>query len=167
MRHRNDTMMRNGEGYYDPTAGAALQNVMKQTTGKYVSWPGQLIYICTDSPTMSYADVQQLENLCIYATEQGAHPVAPLLFYSELYDLRDRVQRAHVQRLTRSWFRQCSEVWIIGDHRPYGLRKELMRAMRKGKTIRHFWENSKGEIYQTSAHIGAMDGGRQHEERVF
>lgn len=159
MRNRNDSLFFNGEGYYDPTAGQALLNVLRQQRRRYVSWSGQPIYLCTDSSTCTSEDLRLLDRFCNFAILQGAHPVAPILFYSDLYDLRDRSQRSMVLKATRSWFRHASEIWILGKNNPFGLKQELQHVIRRGKTVRRFAETKSGHFYQTQCISTHMRGG--------
>lgn len=149
MSSRKNSLMYNADGYYDPTAGVALKNAEKKLPNGYVRWLGQPIYICTPRQIVSDADIQYLERCCTFAAAQGAQPIAPLLFYAEIFDLTDARDRKMILKWTRKWLRQTSEIWIFDGAAPKNLRPDIERFVRAGKTIRYFQTGDDGRFELT------------------
>ena len=138
MNSRRDLLMYNADGYYDPTAGFALKNAEKKMPNGYVRWFGQPIYISTPRQNSMDADTQYLERCCTFAAAQGAHPIAPLLFYADIFDLTDPQERKMILKWTRKWLRQASEIWIFDGAASRSIRSDIERSVRAGKTVRYF-----------------------------
>ena len=149
MGNKNHSIMYNADGYYDPTAGLALRNVEKRMPNGYVQWLGQPIYICTSRPIYSEADVQYLERCCMFVARQGGHPIAPLLFYADIFDLTDASERKQILKWTRKWLKQASEIWVFDGEPPKHVKADIQQFIRKGKTIRFFDDNFDGHFTQT------------------
>mgnify|MGYP000097220816 CR=1 FL=1 len=79
MRDRKDLLQYNAEGYYDPTAGKALLNALRNRPIGFVRWMGQPIYICPGNDPKMISDTRLLRQFCRYAIGKGAHPTAPML----------------------------------------------------------------------------------------
>ena len=138
MGNKRDSLLYNADGYYDPTAGESLKAIMSNSPSGFVRWRGQPVYICTPEVPTTEEQCTHLERFCRFVARQGAHPISPFLFYSEILDLTDRGHVRSVLRWTRGWLRRASEIWILGNSVPWNLRTEVNRAMSKGKAVRFF-----------------------------
>jgi len=141
MRDKKNLLEYNAEGYYDPTAGTALLNILRARPAGYVKWLGQPIYLCPGDDPDLVGELRLLKRFCRYAASQGAHPLAPCLFYSEVYDLSDTVQIKPLLRWTRDWCKRASEIWVLGNAPMPEMRWDLKQALKHGKTIRFFTED--------------------------
>ncbi|MCR4622565.1 MAG: hypothetical protein K5663_10845 [Clostridiales bacterium] len=162
MGYVKDELMYNYSGYYDPTAGIALRNISRVQPSGYVAWAGQPIYICPAKPVQNDRDIAHLEECCRFALKQGAQPLAPLLFYAGIVDITDPDQQRMVLSWTRAWIRHASEIWIFDGEPPASMKSELVRSVRKGKTIRYFGKDSNGD-YTMIRKIGGIN---PHRERT-
>lgn len=149
MYDRKQSLMYNADGYFDPTAGVALNHASKSRPNGFIKWIGQPVYICTSRPMSSDEDIQYLERCCAFAANQGAHPIAPLLFYSEIFDLSEESQRRQIYKWTRSWLRQASEIWVFDGEPPRQLAVDLQRSIRNGKAVRYFSTDQAGRFIQS------------------
>ena len=64
MRDRKDLLQYNAEGYYDPTAGKALLNALRNRPIGFVRWMGQPIYICPGNDPKMISDTRLLRQFC-------------------------------------------------------------------------------------------------------
>ena len=138
MRDRKDLLQYNAEGYYDPTAGKALLNALHNRPIGFVRWMGQPIYICPGNDPKMVSDTRLLRQFCRYAIGQGAHPTAPMLFYSGILDLSDVYQTRILLSRTRGWCKRASEIWVLGEVPMDDMRWDIKQSLKHGKVIRFF-----------------------------
>ena len=160
MRDKKELLIYNSEGYYDPTAGNALQNVLRGRPNGFVRWMGQPIYLSPgDTPLLLY-DNHQMQRFSRYAAAQGAHPLAPMMFYANVFDVTDLNQVKLLLRWTREWCKRASEIWVLGDAPMPELRWDIKQALKHGKIIRFFSEDAENEFRQ----IRMIDGSEEPPE---
>ena len=163
MRDKKELLEYNAEGYYDPTAGTALQNVMRSRPTGYIKWLGQPIYICPgDNPDLAL-ELRPLKRFCRFAAGQGAHLLAPCLFYADVYDLSDLAEIKPLLRWTRDWCKRASEIWVLGNAPIPEMRWDLKQALKHRKTIRFFVEDPEIGFRQ----IRAIDGSEPSDTNNF
>lgn len=141
-------IMYNASGNYDPTAGFALKHVMKADNYP-VKWRGQPVYICPSKPIKTEEDFYRIDQYCRFAIKKGALPIAPLLFYADLYDLSEEDMQKQLLKWTRNWVKIASEIWVFDGETPSQLWDTFDKSLDFGKVIRYFGENDKGKLVQT------------------
>lgn len=130
------TMMRNHEGYHDPTAGMALRNIgQKERAGRLGYMP--LVYICL--PNGAARNVEDSKHYCAFALSKSALPIAPCLLFAQLG--RDGTSE-HDRELTRHMslilLKHCREVWFFGEVIDEDMCTVLLRAARRDMIVRRF-----------------------------
>lgn len=148
MRDKKDLLEYNAEGYYDPTAGKALLNVLSGRPTGYIRWLGQPIYLCPGNDPKNACDTRLMRRFCQFAVGQGAHPTAPMLFYAGILDLSDGCQIRLLLRWTREWCKRASEIWVLGDAPMNEMRWDIKQALKHGKVIRFFTPDSEEGFQQ-------------------
>ena len=117
----------NHEGYPDPTACAALTNIMKESP---------FIYICSPYRSDPRINVLRARRYCRFAVGKGRIPLAPHLYFPQF--LSDSSEREAAFRMNFELLTLSGEVWVFGAERSEGMAWELSRAKTLKKTIRCF-----------------------------
>ena len=133
-------LYRNGEHYFDPTAGEALRNVVSEEKRKNPP-PRRfrpLVYVCSPYAGDTVRNIQAAQRYCRFAVSQGCIPFAAHLFFPQFLDDEKPDERKLGMALGNILMDRCQEVWFFGDHFSEGMTMELDRAQRKGYRIRYF-----------------------------
>ena len=117
----------NHEGYPDPTACAALTNVMKESL---------FVYICSPYRSDPRINVLRARRYCRFAVSKGRVPLAPHLYFPQF--LSESSERDVAFRMNFELLKLCGEIWVFGAERSKGMEWELVRAKTLKKTIRCF-----------------------------
>ena len=108
---RYNTVYRNGEGYYDPTAGAVIRKILREE--RYPKKPQRpfrpLVFICSPYAGDITHNVENARRYCRFAVAKGYIPIAPHLLFPQF--MNDRAwdvlrQGAHGQVRTGLGVRQ-------------------------------------------------------------
>jgi len=131
---------KNAEGYPDPTAATALENVARAEDAR-VHRP----LVCIASPYAGETEVNisRAKEYCRFAVSKGVIPLAPHLLYPQFMDDGDEDQRILGLRFAISLLCRCDELWVFGEKVSAGMAKEIEKAEKRGMRIRCF--NSKCE----------------------
>ena len=116
-------MMRNGEGYPDPTASAALANIAKEN---------KFVYICSPYRDNPRVNVMRARNYCKFAVARGKIPLAPHLYFPQF--MSEITEREAAMQMNFELLKLCSECWVFGDEITDGMTAEIGRA----KKVRYF-----------------------------
>jgi hypothetical protein len=148
-------MYRNGEGYPDPVAGAAMATLMKeyrQNQRRVYRKHSEIkarpkVYIVS-----KYAgDVEQNTAAAIryacYAIEKKRIPVVSHLLYPQILDDNDPEQRELGLLFGQALLALCEEVWVFGTKHSSGMQAEIHEARRLQKRIR-FYNERMEEIHE-------------------
>ena len=114
-------MMRNGEGYPDPTASAALANI-----------GNKFVYICSPYRDNPRVNVMRARNYCKFAVARGKIPLAPHLYFPQF--MSETAERDKAMRMNFELLEMCGELWVFGDNITEGMAMEIDRA----KRVRYF-----------------------------
>lgn len=126
---------RNSEGYYDPTAGAALARVEKAERKKQYR---PMVYICSKYAGDVMNNIISARDYCRFAAMNGYIPVASHLLFTQFLRDEDPAERKLGLFFGNILMDKCDEVWIFGAELSAGMQAEYDRAKRKGYKIRHF-----------------------------
>lgn len=148
MNDSNVSVMYNASGNYDPTAGCALGSILKFHRNKFVKRNGLPVYICMSRPIKSQEDFYFIDRCCRFAVEHGALPLAPLLFYADLYDLSEPQMQYRLLKWTSSWIKNAAEIWVFGNKPLDPIKPEFDKFVSGGKVIRYFGETDNGDFAQ-------------------
>ncbi len=139
-------MYRNSEGYYDPTAGAAMSQAMKEYKNRqkdnwrrrYQLKTRKKIYVVSPFAGDIDKNKEAAVRYCRYVIKKGAQPVASHLLYPQMLDDRNPNSREMGLMFGLSLLALCQEVWVFGEQETEGMRAELAEATRLGKKIRYY-----------------------------
>ena len=131
---------KNAEGYPDPTAATALENVARAEDAR-VHRP--LVYIASPYAGETEDNISRAKGYCRFAVSKGVIPLAPHLLYPQFMDDGDEDQRTLGLRFAIALLCRCDELWVFGEKVSAGMAKEIEKAEKRGMRIRRF--NSKCE----------------------
>ena len=131
---------KNAEGYPDPTAATALENVARAEDAR-VHRP--LVYIASPYAGETEDNISRAKGYCRFAVSKGVIPLAPHLLYPQFMDDNDEDQRILGLRFAIALLCRCDELWVFGEKVSAGMAKEIEKAEKRGMRIRRF--NSKCE----------------------
>ena len=134
---------KNAEGYPDPTAATALENVARAEDAR-VHRP--LVYIASPYAGETEDNISRAKGYCRFAVSKGVIPLAPHLLYPQFMDDGDEDQRILGLRFAIALLCRCDELWVFGEKVSAGMAKEIEKAEKRGMRIRRF--NSKCEEVQ-------------------
>ena len=131
---------KNAEGYPDPTAATALENVARAEDAR-VHRP--VVYVASPYAGDTVENISRAVEYCRFVVNKGAIPLAPHLLYPQFMDDSDEDQRILGLRFAISLLYRCDELWVFGEKVSAGMAKEIEKAEKRGMRIRRF--NSKCE----------------------
>ncbi|ROR28124.1 hypothetical protein EDD66_10562 [Mobilisporobacter senegalensis] len=134
----------NAEGYPDPTAAEAIENVMRDERAKTYK---PCVFICSPFAGDTLRNLKKAREYLLFAVEQGTIPFAPHLLYPQVLDDSDPEQRKLGQFFGMVWLRKCDELWVFGGYISKGMQVEIDKALKHRIPIRYFNENCK-EVQQ-------------------
>ena len=134
---------KNAEGYPDPTAATALENVARAEDAR-VHRP--LVYIASPYAGETEDNISRAKGYCRFAVSKGVIPLAPHLLYPQFMDDSDEDQRILGLRFAIALLCRCDELWVFGEKVSAGMEKEIEKAEKRGMRISRF--NSKCEEVQ-------------------
>lgn len=130
--------MRNAEGYFDPTASAALLNVEREERAKRLGYM-PLVYICSPYAGEVEQNVQNARRYSAFALTQKVLPVAPHLLFPQFMGAEETEEtRELALHMGLILLTKCHEVWYFGDTISDGMKKELNRARWRNMVVRRF-----------------------------
>lgn len=124
---------KNQEGYYDPTAGQAIAQVVKEES-KY----RPLVYICSPFSGDPEVNTEKAKRYSRYAVDAGAIPFAPHLLLP-LY-MKEGSERGLALYMDMVFLSKCDQLWVFGEKISSGMQAEVDKATRKNMKIRYFTE---------------------------
>jgi len=125
----------NSEGYYDPTAYAALMAVEKEAKKKPYR---PLVFICSPLAGNIERNQENARRYSKFAVEQGAIPLAPHLLFPQFMDDSDKAQRDLGIFFGLVLMGKCDEMWVFGGSASAGMKLELIKARKRSMHIRFF-----------------------------
>ena len=127
------SVMKNAEGYADPTAGEAIRRA-----SKFKFRP--IVYICSPYSGDIEGNVERARQYSRYAVEQGAIPIAPHLLLPQYMPESERDLAMFMDIAILS---KCAEIWIFGNRITEGMQEEIDYAKSKGMKMRYIMEEKK------------------------
>ena len=136
-------MYRNSEGYADPTAGAAMRQMMKeyrkQQKQHYADKNRRKVYVASRYAGNVEANVKAATRYCRQVIDRGYMPIASHLLYPQILRDDDPAERELGMLFGLALLRDCDEVWVFGEVSP-GVAREIEEAKRLQKRIRFMEE---------------------------
>lgn len=139
-------MYRNSEGYADPTAGAALGQIMKeyrQECKKTWKRENELrsrskVYVVSRYAGDIDKNVLAAIKYCRFVIDKGKMPIAAHLLYPQILDDSIPSEREIGTMFGIALLEMCDEVWCFGKEISSGMDREIKEAKRLGKHIKYF-----------------------------
>lgn len=138
-------MYRNSEGYADPTAGAAMRQMMKEyrqlQKQHYADKNRRKVYVASRYAGNVEANVKAATRYCRLVIDRGYMPIASHLLYPQILRDDDPAERELGMLFGLALLRDCDEVWVFGEVSP-GVAREIEEAKRLQKRIRFMEEGN-------------------------
>lgn len=140
----------NSEGYYDPTAYAALSNIAREEKAKRRKENEQskkyrpLVYIASPYAGDTERNIEKARAYCRFAIRQGCIPLAPHLLFPQFLDDSDKEQRQLGLRFALILLSKCEQLWVCGDTISEGMSAEITKAKKRGMTIKYYGRSKNG-----------------------
>lgn len=128
----------NSEGYYDPTAYAAMTAVEKEEKALRAFRP--IVYICSPYAGEIEKNVAAARKYSRFAVDSGFIPIAPHLLFPQFLNDGDPKEHQLGLFFGNALMSKCSEVWVFGDKISSGMDTEIRRARWKNYRLRYFTE---------------------------
>ena len=139
------SMYRNSEGYADPTAGAAMRQMMKEYRQRqkqhYADKNRRKVYVASRYAGDVDTNVKNAIRYCRLVIDRGYMPIASHLLYPQILRDDDPVERELGMLFGLALLRDCDEVWVFGEVSP-GVAREIEEAKRLQKRIRFVEEGN-------------------------
>lgn len=129
----------NAEGYYDPTAHAALSAIEAEEKALRAFRP--IVYICSPYAGDTDSNINAARKYSRHAVDNGFIPVAPHLLFPQFMNDADPKERELGLSFGNALMSKCSEVWVFGSTISAGMAVEIKRAKWKNYRLRYFSEN--------------------------
>lgn len=127
----------NSEGYPDPTAAEALENITKEEKAR-VNQSRLLIYVCSPFAGDIEYNIRRARGYCRFVVSKGDIPFAPHLFFPQFMDDDDREQRELGLSFGLVLLSKCSAMWVFGNKVTDGMAREIKKVKKRGIPIRYF-----------------------------
>lgn len=131
-------MYRNSEGYADPTAGAAMSQIMKEYKQKqkqlYAEKNRRKVYVVSMYAGDVAANIRNAVEYCRMAIDAGYMPLASHLLYPQILDDGKPAERELGLMFGLALLRMCDEVWVFGPISS-GMAQEIEEAKRLKKKL--------------------------------
>ena len=133
---------KNREGYADPTAGAAVSQVMKEYRQErrrlFAAKNRKKIYVASKYAGDIQINIENAIWCCRYVIDRGYMPIASHLLYPQILD--DSIPRERELGLMfgLALLAGCDEVWVftVNGEVSSGMEKEIEEAKRLGIPVR-------------------------------
>lgn len=132
---------KNAEGYPDPTASAAMSQIMREDRKRQWEIRRRLkIYVDSRYAGDIEANIAAAIRCCQYVIKNGGMPIASHLLYPQMLNDNDPRQREMGLAFGLELLVLCDEVWVFYDETGLstGMRAEEAEAKRRGKPIRYY-----------------------------
>ncbi len=139
-------MYKNREGYSDPTAGAAVGNMMKEyRQARKRVWQRQnemknrkKVYVASRYAGNTAKNTAAALDYCRYVIQKNCIPVASHILYAASGMLNDSSEEERELGLMfgLALLAVCDEVWVFGEVSS-GMQQEIIEAKKLGKNVRY------------------------------
>ena len=129
----------NSEGYPDPTAFAALENIDRQirAAGQNLNYR-PLVYICSPYRGNIEKNTASAQAYCRMAVERGCTPIAPHLLFPQFLDDSLEEERELGMFMGLVLLTKCKELWAFGEYVSEGMEQEIRKAEARNLPVRRF-----------------------------
>ena len=139
-------MFKNSEGYSDPTAGAAMSQIMKEyKQAQRDKWRRQReiknrpkVYVVSKYAGDTQANVSKAVEYCRFVIAKKHIPVASHLIYPAMLNDMVTAERELGTMFGLALLALCDEVWMFGKEHSQGMTEEIVEAKRLNKPVRFY-----------------------------
>ena len=129
-------MMKNQSGLADPTAEAAISNILLK---QYHTANRPLVYICISDPANAEEIRARAIACCRYAVDLQRTPFVPQLYFPLFVEEPTSEEaREIIWQMSRQVLKNCRELWWFGETPTERIKKEVKAGVYYGLEIRHF-----------------------------
>ena len=141
-------MFKNSEGYNDPTAGAAMSQIMKEyKRNQRDTWKRQneikcrpKVYVISKYAGDIEFNISKAVEYCRFAIKQNRIPVASHLIYPAILQDTVAAERELGTMFGLALLALCDEVWVFGKEPSPGMAAEIAEAKRLNKPLSYYSE---------------------------
>jgi len=141
-------MYKNGEGYSDPTAGAAMSQIMKEHKNRQrETWQRQSeikgrpkVYVVSKYAGDTETNTAKAVEFCRFVIQKRRIPVASHLIYPAVLQDTIAAERELGTMFGLALLALCDEVWVFGKEKSEGMMAEITEAKRLNKPLRYYTE---------------------------
>ncbi|KAB2953736.1 DUF4406 domain-containing protein [Heliorestis acidaminivorans] len=126
----------NSEGYKDPTAFEALNNVEREQKRK-------VVFICSPFAGDIEGNTERAKRYGRFAVTKRVVPIIPHLMYPQFLFEDDPNERQLGIEMGMVLLSKCHELWVFGRHISSGMAVEIEEAKRQNIPIRYFTSSCK------------------------
>lgn len=131
-------MYRNSEGYADPTAGAAMSQIMKEYRQRqkrlYAEKNRPKVYVVSMYTGDIDVNTKNAVSFCRQVIAEGYMPVASHLLYPQMLNDNNPAERELGMMFGLALMRMCDEVWVFGSVSS-GMAQEIEEAKKLNKKL--------------------------------
>ena len=125
---------KNLEGYDDPTAFTAIQNIINRQKIKNRN----IVYVCSPLSGNIQANINKAIEYCKFINTKGYIPIAVHLLFSRFLDDGNPAERKRAIDMGLEILSRCDELWSFGKKISDGMAIELKFAQRYQIKIKRF-----------------------------
>jgi len=141
-------MFKNSEGYSDPTAGAAMSQIMKEyKQNQRDVWRRQSemksrpkAYVVSKYAGDTAGNTAKAIEYCRFVIQNNRIPVASHLIYPAILNDTIAAERELGTMFGLALLALCDEVWVFGKGTSPGMAAEIAEAKRLNKPMRYYSE---------------------------
>lgn len=126
----------NAEGYHDPTAYEALNNIEKEEKVKKFS--NKIVFICSPFGGDINGNTIRARRYGRFAVTERTVPIIPHLMYPQFLEEDNPKERQLGIEMGLILLSKCHELWVFGDRISSGMGVEITQAKILKIPIRYF-----------------------------
>lgn len=135
-------MYRNGEKYFDPTAGDALSNICREEKRRKkierCEWFMKWVYIASPYRGDVEINTMRAKRYARFAARQCVVPICPHIYLTQFLDDNIPEEREAGLYLGIQMLKKCQEIWVFGSKITEGMAKEIEFAEKNSIPVRCF-----------------------------
>ena len=130
----------NSEGYPDPTHYAVEMKMAKEERERkrMLHQFRPIVYICSPFSGDVKENKKKARTYSRFAVKKGYLPITPHLLFPQFLDDENPDEREIGLHMGLVLMTKCVEVWVFGEKRSEGMKREIQKAKWRGKVIRYF-----------------------------
>lgn len=126
----------NAEGYHDPTAYEALNNIEKEERLKKIN--NKIVFICSPFGGDIKGNTIRARRYGRFAVTERSVPIIPHLMYPQFLEEANSKERQLGIYMGLILLSKCHELWVFGDRISSGMGLEITQAKKLKIPIRYF-----------------------------